>query len=496
MKDFTLWFGTEESLNTALQAEAYGLQHPDRAAATLALYAQEDDEQDEEDTESRLLQIEGNVALMRVSGAMSNKDSWMNRLFGVTSYPEIVAAVQEATDLDGVDTLLMELDTPGGSASGLETVTEALNWAKEQGMTVQTHTSGAMLSAGYWIGVSGGEITATKMADIGSIGVVMVHQSVYEALKESGVEYTVIRSGKYKALGHPTEKLTDEAKEIMQTKADQMYGFFLDHIVTNRPQLSFGTSESWAEGLTFFGEEAKMVGLVDRVTTLSNRVESLEIIDNQSNHANNTGTFTQEVGTMGKKQTVLRSNQDKAALAAGADVTEVETVQVDATVTGTEGTAPEPKAEGAAPGAEGEAGEISPEANAEGDEAKVITLESTTTSELSDYLKEQNATLSDEKAALTQSLSNAEAELSALKADQSSLLKIAVEATHRMQVATGFSPVDLEGLPASTVAAQYDTAKTTFEAKYTVGQQSKPFALEDDNTDGPHAAELGIIPKS
>ena len=81
-------------------------------------------------------------------------------------------------------------------------------------------------------------------------------------LEADGVDVKVVRSGKYKALLHPYEPISEAGLKEVEAKGAQLHGFFIEHIQSMRPNLSSRVAQ-WGEGQTFFGEEAVQLGLAD-----------------------------------------------------------------------------------------------------------------------------------------------------------------------------------------------------------------------------------------
>ena len=76
-----LWAGTEASLETFLKAQEKSIE------------IKASDYDDDDDEKPHLLEVHGNVGVISVKGPLTNSDSFWNRLFGITSYNDIRAAV-------------------------------------------------------------------------------------------------------------------------------------------------------------------------------------------------------------------------------------------------------------------------------------------------------------------------------------------------------------------------------------------------------------------
>jgi hypothetical protein len=114
------------------------------------------------------------------------------------------------------------------------------------------------------------------MAEAGSIGVVAVHQEMSKMLKDIGITATVIRSGKYKALGNPLEPLSEEAKAEMKGQVDYLSNIFDQHVADQRGTTAKVVNEKMGQGRVFIGQQAKDVGLVDAITSFDAMVSKIQ----------------------------------------------------------------------------------------------------------------------------------------------------------------------------------------------------------------------------
>ena len=104
---------------------------------------------------------------------------------------------------------------------------------------------------------------AAPSAQVGSIGVVMMHMSIEKALKEFGVKVTYIYAGKHKVDGNPFEDLTDDAKAAFQESVKRSYDSFVSLVSRNRGMDASAVRKT--EAAVFDAEEAQSLGLIDAV---------------------------------------------------------------------------------------------------------------------------------------------------------------------------------------------------------------------------------------
>lgn len=276
---FRTWLGTEEALAELDRLEAmYAGKPPEKVA-----YDEDEDGHPTRDKNFNvysdrkglyLLDRVGNMAIVKVHGSLTNTHQWWHAWMAgyVASYEAIADALQIALDEEGIDEILMDFATGGGVVRGLDIMSDAMRRADKR-KPVYAHTDSHAFSAGYWMASTARQVTASRMAEVGSIGTLMVLTTYVKAAEKEGIEYHVFRAGEFKALGLPYETLDDKAKAYIQENLEKTNKFFLEHVSRNR-NLMMSERDRWAEGKTFFAEEALAVGLIDRVTTLADLIGS------------------------------------------------------------------------------------------------------------------------------------------------------------------------------------------------------------------------------
>jgi len=211
------------------------------------------------------------VAVIPISGPLSKRDTFFSYLFGGSSVVSISRALTAAVNDSQVKAIILSIDSPGGVVSVVESLTEAVRMAGEQ-KPIVSFANGMMASAAYWIGSSASKIVAENTAEVGSIGVVMVHYDFSEMDRQMGIKRTYISAGKYKAMGNSSEPLSPETRAIFEEQLNQYYTLFVDTIAENRGVEAQEVLEKMADGRIFIGKQAVEAGLVDQVGTLSTTI--------------------------------------------------------------------------------------------------------------------------------------------------------------------------------------------------------------------------------
>ena len=173
--------------------------------------------------------------------------------------------IQDATDDPDVKGILMHIDSPGGEASGLFDLSDALYQARDA-KPLWAVAGDAAYSAAYGIASAAEKIFITRTGGVGSVGVICVHVDVSKANEKEGLNYTIFRGGKYKAETNPYEELTDHAHKNLQAEVERLYQLFAGTIARNR---SMTVSEVLKmEAQCYHGENGVKAGLADAVGTL------------------------------------------------------------------------------------------------------------------------------------------------------------------------------------------------------------------------------------
>lgn len=228
---------------------------------------------------------EGKTGVIKVSGPMTKEPSFLSFLFGGTSYSEIQTTIGEMLTDSSISQIILDIDSPGGTVNGAHGLVDFIQRAKTQ-KPIYAWSDGHMTSAAYWIGSATSGIFTSPNATVGSIGVVATHTDVSEIYKKMGVKKTYITGGKFKALGNPTEPLSDEGFNYIKNIVDDHYLTFYQSIAKNRG-LSEENKDEWAEGRIFSASQGQQLGLIDKITSFDQIGGNMEITKEylKTNHA-------------------------------------------------------------------------------------------------------------------------------------------------------------------------------------------------------------------
>lgn len=289
-----LWFGTEEShlayvdaLDQVRELEAAG---PDALKAAIEMRGGGGDDPY---GLPPMWEPQGDTAVVSIRGSLVNGTSGFYRLFGITGYEDIKGAVGEALADKNIKRIVLDIDSGGGAVNGVEDAGAFIRNASKV-KPVTSFSGGMMGSAAYWLGISADHVYAARTAQVGSVGVLIVHMEMTEALKDMGRKATLFRYGKYKALGHPYEKLTEEASERIQDMANESGKIFVEYAAERRGTTPEKFQKTMGEGRVLMGQKAHDVGLIDAVMSFETLMSSAKKLDKQKPTAENSRQSAKE----------------------------------------------------------------------------------------------------------------------------------------------------------------------------------------------------------
>lgn len=205
-----------------------------------------------------------NIAIIPIHGILTKRSGVFDGMLGMTSYDEIQKQINAALSNDAVQTILLDIDSPGGETSGLFDLADFIYQARSQ-KTIWAVCNDEAYSAAYGIASSAEKVFINRTSGVGSIGVIASHidQSAFD--EKQGVKYTTVFAGNRKNDLNPHEPITSESMQTLQSEVSRLYGMFVELVARNR-NLDQGAIRSTEAGL-YFGIDAINTGLADEILT-------------------------------------------------------------------------------------------------------------------------------------------------------------------------------------------------------------------------------------
>ena len=216
----------------------------------------------------------GRVARIPIVGPISRRASFWSMFFGGSSVDGLTKALREVAIDDTVGTVLLDIDSPGGTVSGMPELAAEVRRLRESKHVVAIANS-LTASAAYWIASQADEVVATPESLTGSIGVFTVHEDWSKMLARVGIDVTYVHAGRYKVEGNPDQPLTDDARDHKQSIVDDAYRLFVNDVARGRGVSAAQVRSDYGEGRVLTATDALQAGMVDRIAGFDATVRRL-----------------------------------------------------------------------------------------------------------------------------------------------------------------------------------------------------------------------------
>ncbi|MEM9469312.1 MAG: signal peptide peptidase SppA [Pseudomonadota bacterium] len=210
------------------------------------------------------------VALINVNGTITDI---ADRQGGFDAY-EIAQAIHEAGRDKGLETIVIRVNSPGGSPSASETIRRAIVKAQKRGKRVIVSMGEVAASGGYWLSADADEIYALPTTLTGSIGVVMGKFVLGDLWDKLNINWDSVSYGQNANLFSFNEDFTPAQKQRMNAMIDQTYQAFLKRVADGR-DMQLSEVRKVAKGRAWTGLAASQIGLVDKLGGLDTALNDI-----------------------------------------------------------------------------------------------------------------------------------------------------------------------------------------------------------------------------
>lgn len=213
--------------------------------------------------------VRDGVAVVPVSGPLFRRANLFVQVSGATSYDMLATDLRAAVDNPDVKAILLNIDSPGGAASGVNELSKQVR-AIRGVKPVIAYIGGQGASAAYWLASAADQIVAEDSAMIGSVGAMI---GVTVSGDRSGERsYTFVSSQSPLKNADPG---TAEGARELQRLTDEMAQVFIDTVAENRGVTADDVLAQYGQGAVFTGVEAIKRGMVDELGTFESVMQRL-----------------------------------------------------------------------------------------------------------------------------------------------------------------------------------------------------------------------------
>ena len=183
----------------------------------------------------------------------------------------IIGSLKQFREDDSVKAIVLRIDSPGGGVGPSQEIYREIRKTIKIKKVIASLGSVAA-SGGYYAAAGTDWIMANPGTITGSIGVVLSYTNFREVLNKIGLVPVVVKSGEFKDIGSPVREMTVRERKLLKGFVDTVHRQFVTAIMEGR-KMDRSKVEAIADGRIFSGEEAKALGLVDRLGNLEDAVD-------------------------------------------------------------------------------------------------------------------------------------------------------------------------------------------------------------------------------
>jgi len=185
----------------------------------------------------------------------------------------LASLIRQARKDDSIRSVVLRIDSPGGSAFASDTIRREIEQVKLAGKPLVVSMGSVAASGGYWIASGAEEIWAAPTTVTGSIGIFSAFPTFERSLEKVGVFNDGIGTTPLADAFNPSRPMNDAMAEALTQLMDQSYRTFLSRVAEGR-KMNPDAVKRIAEGRVWAGQTARDLGLVDRLGSLDEAIAS------------------------------------------------------------------------------------------------------------------------------------------------------------------------------------------------------------------------------
>ena len=179
--------------------------------------------------------------------------------------------IREATEDEDIKSLVLRVDSPGGSAFASDLILREIEVFKESGRPVVVSMGSVAASGGYWISMAADEIWASPTTITGSIGVGAMIPTFPRTLDRLGIHFDGVGTTALSGQSDPLMGIGEDFSGMMNETVRFIYDEFIGKVAQYRDR-SVGEIDLVARGRVWIGSQAHAHGLVDELGDLDDAI--------------------------------------------------------------------------------------------------------------------------------------------------------------------------------------------------------------------------------
>lgn len=205
---------------------------------------------------------ENSVAILSLQGPLGNWD-----------YSDLFNSLRKVKMNDRINSVLLQVNSPGGMVSGIEMVTNSISLLGKPTVVVIT---GMAASAAMWIASSASyRVALSKLDLVGSIGTKISFRDFSGLFEKLGIKSEDVYATKSTRKDEFTRRYKDGDTEAMQQFVDFANEVFHQAIMNN---LGIKEDSEALTGAIFYAEKALELGLINEISSLDAALEKAYLL--------------------------------------------------------------------------------------------------------------------------------------------------------------------------------------------------------------------------
>lgn len=186
---------------------------------------------------------------------------------------KVVDDLRTLREDDDVKAVVLRVNSGGGSAYASEQIWREVELLKEK-KPVVVSMGGMAASGGYYISCGANKIYAEPATLTGSIGIFGMIPDISELVTQKvGLKFDAVKTNALSDMGTMSRPMNAEENRLMQAMVERGYETFTGRVAIGR-KMPIEKVKNIAEGRVWTGEQAKELGLVDKLGNLSDAVKA------------------------------------------------------------------------------------------------------------------------------------------------------------------------------------------------------------------------------
>ncbi|WP_426143191.1 S49 family peptidase [Pseudomonas sp. DWP3-1-2] len=219
---------------------------------------------------TRNVVMRNGVAIIPVVGPIFRYANLLTEISGATSTQILATDIRQALDNLAVKSIVLNIDSPGGVASGINELADMIYAGRSQKRIV-AYIGGTGASAAYWIASAAHEVVVDDTAVVGSIGVV-VEVTVDAAAAKGPKRYEIVSRN---APNKRPDLATEQGRAKVGETVDAMASVFESKVARNLGVARASVPAMGGHGGLLVGAAAVKSGLAHRLGSLEHLIAEL-----------------------------------------------------------------------------------------------------------------------------------------------------------------------------------------------------------------------------